>query len=462
MEDTSTFGGGNLPTAPIVLERPLESAGVLAQVLVALGYQWRFNELRHAWEWRVPKDAAWRSLDGDSAFVAGILEAIHRNFEFQRSAKRTLPVVLREQRFRELLPGTKDLDGVNRGVWPFRAWLEALPPWNGVERLDGLLAACFELEDGQDADFVAFASRYTHLACVHRAFEPRCKVEGLTLLRGEGGCGKSTFWRHLMPEADSVDAHGARDSWFTDSLALSDAPKEMVEKCAGKVLGEFAEMVGSGVAHNAKIKAMLSREFDTVRLAWRRDAVDYPRIVVFCGSSDGDGAVPNDANTRRFHPVRVAKRWEHGELVAWLTEHREQLWAEALHRYREREAEPERAAVYPLPAMAKAQRRACELEQVGDLEADDAVRRFLRNGRDAYTVTQLLAAPVLAHLNINRVRRALSPYGWSRRPIRESVGGERKFHGYVYARRGTHNTKLLAMWKKGDFGEYGEKPYELE
>ena len=52
---------------------------------------------------------------------------------------------------------------------PFRDWLETLPAWDNVSRIDTLLSSMFGAED--DA-LTRWASRYIGIGAVQRAYEP--------------------------------------------------------------------------------------------------------------------------------------------------------------------------------------------------------------------------------------------------------------------------------------------------
>ena len=67
------------------------------------------------------------------------------------------------------------------------------------------------------------------------------------MLIGDGGIGKSTFLRELLPP-DMPDL-------FSDTLNLASQNKERVESTLGRVIVEISEMAGSTRADQESLKA---------------------------------------------------------------------------------------------------------------------------------------------------------------------------------------------------------------
>ena len=86
----------------------------------------------------------------------------------------------------------------DREVDPFAEWLDALPKWDRVDRLNGWLAQVFTIADANG--LVEWASRFILLGAVTRAFEPGAKLDEMPILLGRGGLGKSTALRYILPQ----------------------------------------------------------------------------------------------------------------------------------------------------------------------------------------------------------------------------------------------------------------------
>ena len=163
----------------------------------------------------------------------------------------------------------------------------------------------------------------------HPHLPPRREARRDGGLVGPQGIGKSTAWAWLLP------GEPQRSLWFSDGLSFHDDQKAKAEALQGMVLVEASEMTGSTKAEVETIKRFLSRTNDNIRLTYRRDPSPLLRRCMIVGTTNDPRCLPNDSSgNRRFLPVPCTGG-DPAHTRAYLDEHREQLWAEALHRVRE-------------------------------------------------------------------------------------------------------------------------------
>jgi hypothetical protein len=201
---------------------------------------------------------------------------------------------------------------------PVRDYLSRVE-WDGVCRLDDLLRAGFGAAG--DAGYVGEAGRKFMVGMVARVFEPGCKLDTMLVLTGKQGIGKSSGLRVL-----------AGPSWFADSaLALGD--KDAYMQLAGRWLYEISELDSFKKVDSTRIKAFVSSQEDTYRPPFGRHVVKRPRQTVLVGTTNEREFLNDPTGSRRFVPVPVG-----AVDTAWLAEHRDMLWAEAVVCYRRKEA----------------------------------------------------------------------------------------------------------------------------
>lgn len=216
---------------------------------------------------------------------------------------------------------TKTQDALNKVVagrkhHPIRDYLNSLPPWDGIKRVETLL---IDYLGADDNDYVRAVTRKTLVAAVARVFVPGIKFDSILVMDGPQDKGKSTLFNRL-----------AGDEWFNDGLTLTDMQdKTGAEKLQGYWIMEIGELTGMRKSDIDSVKSFISRRDDKYRASYGRVVESHPRqsIIVATVNSMG-GFLRDPTGNRRFWPVQtpggVSKHsWD-------LTEQDiEQIWAEA-------------------------------------------------------------------------------------------------------------------------------------
>lgn len=193
-------------------------------------------------------------------------------------------------------------------------WLDSLQ-WDGTPRLSTWLTSALGAEDNELHR--AFAHRFA-ISAVARAFKPGCKVDTVLVLVGGQGLGKSTAFRVL-----------ASDDWFADT-PLKVGGKDAYMQLGQAWIYEVAEMTSfTGVRADA-VKGFVTSNTDTFRPPYGRSILKLPRQTVFVGTTNEERPLEDPTGSRRFWPVRPARRLD----LKWLTSNREQVWAEAVSAFR--------------------------------------------------------------------------------------------------------------------------------
>jgi predicted P-loop ATPase len=100
---------------------------------------------------------------------------------------------------------------------------------------------------------------------------------------------------------------------------------------AGAWIIELAELDAMSRAEVSRVKAFISRRTDRFRPPYGRAIIEAPRSSIFCGSvNPGTKYLKDETGGRRFWPVLCGDTLN----LDALRRDRDQLWAEAVHRYR--------------------------------------------------------------------------------------------------------------------------------
>ncbi len=184
-----------------------------------------------------------------------------------------------------------------------------------MPRLDALLAGYFRAED--TPLHRKFSAGWLIGACA-RVFEPGCQLDTMLMLIGGQGVGKSQACAALVPDR----------AWFGDST-FDIANKDAFINLHGKWIYELAECESLKRASDDARKAFITSRVDRYRKPFGRLAEDHPRQVVFVATTNNTEVLTDPTGARRFWTVLVGEP----DLDA-LRRDRDQLFAEALFRYR--------------------------------------------------------------------------------------------------------------------------------
>jgi putative DNA primase/helicase len=147
-------------------------------------------------------------------------------------------------------------------------------------------------------------------------YRPGCKADSCLTLEGPQGKGKSRAARILGGE------------WFTDEMA-DIGSKDSAMQALGVWIVELAELTAVKRSEKERVKAFITRQFDRFRPPYGKHVIQVPRQCVFLATTNDFEWNNDETGARRFWPVRC------GEIdLDTLGRDRDQLWAEALDRYR--------------------------------------------------------------------------------------------------------------------------------
>jgi predicted P-loop ATPase len=196
---------------------------------------------------------------------------------------------------------------------PVRDYFNGLT-WDQAPRLTDWLSKYL---GAFDSEFLRAIGPRWMISGVARIFEPGCQADHVLLLEGPQGIRKSSALQTL-----------AGANWFTDHISDLGSKDSRIE-LHGKLIIEFSELAAARRGETERNKAFLTAREDNFRMPYARRSEAVPRSCVFAATTNDATPFVDATGNRRFWPVRC------GSIdVAGLKADRDQLWAEAVARYR--------------------------------------------------------------------------------------------------------------------------------
>ena len=198
---------------------------------------------------------------------------------------------------------------------PIQDYLNGLE-WDGIPRLDMWLEYYVGAHQAPPEYLKAVGSRFL-ISAVARVFKPGSQADAILILEGRQGCFKSTSVSVLAGQ------------WYSDDIG-SFGTKDAAMQLWGYWIVELSELdalTGVGVS---KTKSFATRREDKFRPPYGRHTIVCPRGSVFIGTTNKQVYLKDETDNRRFWPVRCGDQIKVDEL----RRDRDQIWAEAVMRFR--------------------------------------------------------------------------------------------------------------------------------
>jgi predicted P-loop ATPase len=302
---------------------------------------------------------------------------------------------------KEVVHQAVDVRAQERSFHPVRDYLNSVV-WDARPRLPTWLNVYLGVEASPYAEAVGTMFL---ISMVARIFKPGCKVDHMLVLEGA----QRTF------KSSACEILGG--PYFSDHLPdVATSGKDLSQHLRDKWLIEVTEMHAMDRAATAQLKAFLTRKVENYRPSYGRLHVSEPRQCVFIGTTNQAAYLRDETGGRRFWPVKTGSV----NLTA-LARDRDQLFAEAVQRYRVRE---------PWWPNAEFEREHIEAEQEARFETDvweEKIAEFLE-GRSKVTIWQVareglfIETARIGTADQRRVMATMERLGWRRLPQKDWQG----------------------------------------
>ncbi|ENT4611866.1 VapE domain-containing protein [Salmonella enterica] len=171
-------------------------------------------------------------------------------------------------------------------------WLNGLE-WDGVPRIETFYHTHFGTAD---TPYTRAVSMYMWTALAGRVLEPGIKADMVPILVGPQGCGKSSGVEALSPDP----------AFFTE-ISFAEKDDDLARKMRGRLLAEIGELRGLNTKELESIKAFVTRTHENWIPKYREFATQFPRRLVFIGTTNEDEFLADKTGNRRWLPVEVSK-----------------------------------------------------------------------------------------------------------------------------------------------------------
>lgn len=197
-------------------------------------------------------------------------------------------------------------------------WLDTLVH-DERPRIDNFFPVALGSKHGQ---YERAVSKNFWLSMIARIYRPGCQVDNLVVLEGAQGIGKNRAWR----------AVGGK--WYSQTMG-DPKDKDFYLSLQGKLVVEFNELATVKRADAERMKACISCTVDNYRTPYERVSRDHPRQCIFVGSTNEPFYISDPSGGRRFWPIKCNE----SDIIniEYIEKNREQLFAEAVARFKANE-----------------------------------------------------------------------------------------------------------------------------
>lgn len=243
-----------------------------------------------------------------------------------------------------------------------REWLDSLKH-DGVPRIDTFLTNAL---GARPSLYSRAVSKNFWLSMVARIFRPGCQMDNMLVLEGAQGIGKNRVLRAIGKD------------WYAQAPGTPEE-KDFYLAFQGKLIVEFAELANLRKSDIEKVKSCITCPNDRYRSPYERTSKDHPRQCIFVGTTN-ESEWLNDSQGRRFWPVKCE---EEGLInVEYVEQNREQLFAEAVERFKANET------WWEVPEAAKEEQEARRIRDPWE----EIIRDWLKGHPDPVSVLDVAVA----------------------------------------------------------------------
>lgn len=167
--------------------------------------------------------------------------------------------------------------------------------WDNVDRLQTI----YDILGLSDDCYQSLVKKWAiqTIAVLFNSEDTPVTAEGVLVLQGKQGIGKTQFFRHLA----------IRDSFFKGGATLDMTNKDSLMSATKVWICELGEIDSTTKKEQSALKAFLTEQTDHYREPYARYEMVRPRRTSFCGTVNPKDYLRDETGNRRFWTIPVEK-----------------------------------------------------------------------------------------------------------------------------------------------------------
>jgi len=216
---------------------------------------------------------------------------------------------------------------------PVKDYLDScIDTWDGIPRVETIFTDYLMIADNEITRAIA---RKVLAAVVWRVMKPGIKWEGVPVLWGPQGCGKTTFIQKLY-KSSMFDPYPK--NWINNTSVDYSQIDKAIQRTKGFWGIELAELANSTMSNysNEQMKAFISADRPVTRIPYDKYEVTLDRKCIFWGTTNIWQYISDQTGSRRFLPLDCGAVTSQDKYECLQKIHSmpvDQIWAEVMTYY---------------------------------------------------------------------------------------------------------------------------------